>query len=142
MPPLTVVILAAGQGTRMRSRVPKMLHDLCGRPLVRWPVAAALEAGAGPGVVVTAPHTSLRGPLPAGGATVVQPVADGTGGAGRAAIDAIAPEATVVVLPGDAPLVTAQTITELVATHANEQAAATMATMVLADPSGYGRVVR
>jgi bifunctional UDP-N-acetylglucosamine pyrophosphorylase / glucosamine-1-phosphate N-acetyltransferase len=142
MPPLTVVILAAGQGTRMRSRVPKMLHDLCGRPLVRWPVAAALEAGADTVVVVTAPDTSFDGHLPDGVMTVVQPVADGTGGAVRAAIDAIAADATVVVLPGDAPLVTAQTITELVATHTDEEAAATMATMVLADPSGYGRVVR
>jgi bifunctional UDP-N-acetylglucosamine pyrophosphorylase/glucosamine-1-phosphate N-acetyltransferase len=142
MPPLTVVILAAGQGTRMRSRMPKMLHDLCGRPLVRWPVAAALEAGADTVVVVTAPDTSFDGHLPDGVTTVVQPVADGTGGAVLAAIDAIAAEATVVVLPGDAPLVTAQTITELVATHTTQKAAATMATMVLADPSGYGRVVR
>ena len=142
MPDLTVVILAAGQGTRMRSRVPKMLHDLCGRPLVGWPVAAALEAGAAHVLVVTAPGTSFAGHLPEGVATVVQPVADGTGGAVRAAVDAIAAHATVVILPGDAPLVTAQTITELVDTHVRHQAAATMATMVLADPVGYGRVVR
>ena len=45
MPDLTVVILAAGQGTRMRSRLPKMLHPLCGRPLVGWPIAAARDAG-------------------------------------------------------------------------------------------------
>jgi bifunctional UDP-N-acetylglucosamine pyrophosphorylase/glucosamine-1-phosphate N-acetyltransferase len=142
MPPLTVVILAAGQGTRMRSRVPKMLHDLCGRPLVGWPVAAAHEAGATSVVVVAAPHTSFEDHLRDGVTTVVQPVADGTGGAVRAAMPEVEPGATVVVLPGDAPLVTAQTITELVATHARERAAATMATMVLADPTGYGRVVR
>jgi bifunctional UDP-N-acetylglucosamine pyrophosphorylase/glucosamine-1-phosphate N-acetyltransferase len=142
MPPLTVVILAAGQGTRMRSRVPKMLHDLCGRPLVGWPVAAAHEAGATTVVVVAAPHTSFEDHLRDGVTTVVQPVADGTGGAVRAAMPEVEPGATVVVLPGDAPLVTAQTITELVATHARERAAATMATMVLADPTGYGRVVR
>jgi bifunctional UDP-N-acetylglucosamine pyrophosphorylase/glucosamine-1-phosphate N-acetyltransferase len=142
MPDLTVVILAAGQGTRMRSRVPKMLHDLCGRPLVGWPVAAAAEAGAERIVVVTAPDTSFEGHLPDAVRTVVQPVADGTGGAVRAAIDAIAPRATVVILPGDAPLVTAETIGDLVATHEREPASATMATMVLADPTGYGRVVR
>jgi bifunctional UDP-N-acetylglucosamine pyrophosphorylase/glucosamine-1-phosphate N-acetyltransferase len=142
MPALTVVILAAGQGTRMRSRVPKMLHDVCGRPLVGWPVAAALEAGAAAVVVVTGPDTNFEGHLPAGVTTAEQPVADGTGGAVRAAIDAVAPGASVVVLPGDAPLVTAQTIAELVETHERHNAAATMATMVLADPTGYGRVVR
>ena len=57
----TVVILAAGQGTRMRSRTPKMLHDLCGRPMVAWPIMAALEAGAGDVVVVGGPDGSLEG---------------------------------------------------------------------------------
>jgi bifunctional UDP-N-acetylglucosamine pyrophosphorylase/glucosamine-1-phosphate N-acetyltransferase len=139
---LTAVVLAAGQGTRMRSRLPKMLHDLCGRPLVGWPIAAAGEAGAANVVVVRAPDNSLDGHLPDAVATVVQPVADGTGGAVRAAVPAIAPGATVVVLPGDAPLVTAEAIAALVDRHARERAAATMATMLLDDPSGYGRVVR
>src|SRR5580765_4676101 len=142
MPDLMVVILAAGQGTRMRSRVPKMLHDLCGRPLVGWPIAAALEAGATSVVVVGSPDNSLDGHLPEGVATVVQPVPDGTGGAVRAAVPAIAPGATVVVLPGDAPLITATAIAELVEAHDSAAAAATMATMILADPAGYGRVVR
>ena len=142
MPDLTVVILAAGQGTRMRSRVPKMLHDLCGRPLVGWPIAAALGAGATRVVVVGSPDNSLEGHLPAGVTTVVQPVADGTGGAVRAAVPAIEPGATVVVLPGDAPLITAEAIAQLVDAHTAAGAAATMATMVLADPTGYGRVVR
>ena len=142
MPDLTVVILAAGQGTRMRSRVPKMLHDLCGRPLVGWPIAAALEAGATSVVVVGAPDNSLDGHLPEGVVTVVQPVPDGTGGAVRAAMPAIPAGATVVVLPGDAPLITATAIAQLVEAHAGAGAAATMATMILADPAGYGRVVR
>jgi bifunctional UDP-N-acetylglucosamine pyrophosphorylase/glucosamine-1-phosphate N-acetyltransferase len=139
---LTAVVLAAGQGTRMRSRLPKMLHDLCGRPLVGWPIAAAREAGADDVVVVRAPDNSLDGHLPDAVASVVQPVADGTGGAVRAAVPAIAPGATVVVLPGDAPLVTAAAIAALVDRHTREQAAATMATMLLDDPAGYGRVVR
>ena len=58
----TVVILAAGQGTRMRSRTPKVLHDLCGRPMIAWPVAAALAAGAGKVVVVDGPAAPARGP--------------------------------------------------------------------------------
>jgi bifunctional UDP-N-acetylglucosamine pyrophosphorylase/glucosamine-1-phosphate N-acetyltransferase len=119
-----------------------MLHDLCGRPLVGWPIAAAREAGADDVVVVRAPDNSLDGHLPDAVASVVQPVADGTGGAVRAAVPAIAPGATVVVLPGDAPLVTAEAIAALVDRHTREQAAATMATMLLDDPAGYGRVVR
>jgi bifunctional UDP-N-acetylglucosamine pyrophosphorylase/glucosamine-1-phosphate N-acetyltransferase len=142
MAALTAVILAAGQGTRMRSRVPKMLHDLCGRPLVGWPIAAALDAGAASIVVVVAPDNSLDGHLPEAATTVVQPVPDGTGGAVRAAVSAIAPGATVVVLPGDAPLVTAEAIAALVDSHLRQGAAATMATMILEDPTGYGRVVR
>jgi bifunctional UDP-N-acetylglucosamine pyrophosphorylase/glucosamine-1-phosphate N-acetyltransferase len=69
-------------------------------------------------------------------------VPDGTGGAVRAAVPAIAPGAMVVVLPGDAPLVTAEAIAALVDSHVRQGAAATMATMILDDPTGYGRVVR
>jgi bifunctional UDP-N-acetylglucosamine pyrophosphorylase / glucosamine-1-phosphate N-acetyltransferase len=142
MPGLTAVILAAGQGTRMRSRLPKMLHPLCGRPLVGWPVAAALAAGAERVVVVDSPANTLQGRLPEGVRTVLQPAPNGTGGAVQAAAAEIDPDATVVVLPGDAPLVTAAAITALVAAHEAARSAATMATMVLADPTGYGRVVR
>ena len=142
MPDLTVVILAAGQGTRMRSSTPKMLHPLCGRPLVGWPIAAARDAGAGRIVVVDAPGGALAGHLPEGVATVTQPEANGTGGAVQAAAGEIASDATVVVLPGDAPLVTAEAIAALVEAHAASGAAATMATMQLDDPAGYGRVVR
>ena len=142
MAALTVVILAAGQGTRMRSRVPKMLHDLGGRPLVGWPIVAALEAGAGDVVVVDSPANTLEGHLPDGVTTMIQPAPNGTGGAVRAAAPAIEPGATVVVLPGDAPLVTAEAIAALVDSHTRQGAAATMATMLLDDPAGYGRVVR
>src|SRR4051794_28187147 len=114
MAALTAVILAAGQGTRMRSTVPKMLHPLCGRPLVGWPIAAALGAGADAIVVVDAPANTLEGQLPEGVTSVIQPVANGTGGAVLAAVAQIAPQAIVVVLPGDAPLVTAEAIAGLV----------------------------
>ncbi len=142
MPAPTVIVLAAGQGTRMRSTVPKMLHELCGRPLVAWPIAAALEAGAGTVVVVDSPARALEAHLPPGVLSVVQPVPDGTGGAVRAAAGHIDPGAPVVVLPGDVPLVTAAAIGELVDAHAASGAAATMATIELEDPAGYGRVIR
>ena len=136
-----VVILAAGQGTRMRSRVPKGLHDLCGRPLVAWPVAAAREAGAGRVVVVDGPDRALEPGLPDGVELAVQPVPDGTGGAVRAAAGHLG-DGTVLVLNGDVPLVTARTLDRLLAAHREAGAAATLATMTLDDPSGYGRVVR
>jgi bifunctional UDP-N-acetylglucosamine pyrophosphorylase / glucosamine-1-phosphate N-acetyltransferase len=142
----TVVILAAGQGTRMRSAKAKVLHELCGRPLVLWPVCAAHEAGAGRVVVVDSPERELESVLPEGVELAVQARRDGTGGAAAAAIDQIGgelAEATpVVVLAGDVPLLRAETIRELLDVHARSGAAATMASAILEDPSGYGRVVR
>lgn len=138
----TVVILAAGQGTRMRSSKPKVLHELCGLPMILWPVRAALAAGAGRVVVVDSPERPLQDVLPEGVELVVQPQSDGTGGAVRAAADAIDPQAPVVVLSGDVPLVSAEAIRDLVDAHVGLGAVATMVTTVLADPRGYGRVVR
>ncbi|HEX4189285.1 MAG TPA: bifunctional UDP-N-acetylglucosamine diphosphorylase/glucosamine-1-phosphate N-acetyltransferase GlmU [Solirubrobacteraceae bacterium] len=146
----SVVILAAGQGTRMRSDTPKVLHELCGRPMVLWPVLAALEAGAGRIVVVDSPACALAGVLPDGVEIAVQPRADGTGGAAAAAmaeLDAHTPPgsdptAPVVVLSGDVPLVSAEVISGLVEAHVRSGAGATLATTVLEDPAGYGRVIR
>ncbi len=138
----TVVILAAGQGTRMRSRTPKMLHDICGRPMIDWTVAAALEAGAAKVVVVGSPDGALDGRLPDGVVLAVQPEANGTGGALLAAAHEIDGDAPVLVLNGDAPLVTASALRALIDAHGATGAAATVVTMTLEDPSGYGRVVR
>ncbi len=140
MPRLTAVILAAGQGTRMRSKTPKVLHDLCGWPLVRWPVEAARQAGADRVVVVGGPDRALEGHLPDGVELAVQEQARGTGDAVLAAADHIDRDDVVVVLAGDVPLVTPDAIRGLAAAHA--QAGATMATMILDDPGQYGRVVR
>ena len=141
MTPRTVVILAAGKGTRMRSDTPKALHDLCGRPMFAWPVAAALEAGMDKVVVVGGPDRALAGRVPDGVALAVQPVPNGTGGAVLAAADHL-DGGTVLVLHGDAPLVTPQAIADLAAAHANNGATGTIATMTLENPGGYGRVVR
>ena len=138
----TVVILAAGEGTRMRSALPKVLHPLCGRPLILWPVLAAQAAGAGKVVVVDGPKRALADVLPAGVETVVQAEPLGTGDAVRAAAEHIDPGEPVVILMGDVPLITQEAIAALVAAHDEAAAAATMATMVLEDPTGYGRVVR
>ena len=137
----TVVILAAGQGTRMRSRTPKVLHDLCGRPMIAWPVAAALAAGAGKVVVVDGPERPLEGRLPDGVEVSIQPEANGTGGAVQAAAAHLGDE-PVLVLNGDVPLVTAEALAALLEAHAADGAQATIASMELDDPAGYGRVVR
>jgi bifunctional UDP-N-acetylglucosamine pyrophosphorylase/glucosamine-1-phosphate N-acetyltransferase len=138
----TAVVMAAGQGTRMRSATPKVLHEICGRPMVAWPVAAAQEAGAERVVVVSSPSVDLAAALPGGTRTATQPRPDGTGGAVLAALPETADGLPVVVLSGDVPLVSAAAIEELVTAHLQANAAATMATTLLADPSGYGRVVR
>jgi bifunctional UDP-N-acetylglucosamine pyrophosphorylase / glucosamine-1-phosphate N-acetyltransferase len=138
----TAVVMAAGQGTRMRSAVPKVLHELCGRPLVAWPVLAAREAGAVGVVVVTSPGISVNGALPEGVATAVQPEPNGTGGAVVAALPELPESGAVVVINGDVPLVSAEVLGRLVGTHERAGAAATLVTARLADPSGYGRIVR
>jgi bifunctional UDP-N-acetylglucosamine pyrophosphorylase / glucosamine-1-phosphate N-acetyltransferase len=137
-----VVILAAGQGTRMRSATPKLLHPLCGRPMIAWPVAAAREAGAATVVVVDSPERPLAAVLAEDVEVAVQQRPLGTADAVKAAAAQIGPEDTVIVINGDVPLITAETIRALADAHARSGAAATMATAVLDDPSGYGRVVR
>jgi bifunctional UDP-N-acetylglucosamine pyrophosphorylase / glucosamine-1-phosphate N-acetyltransferase len=138
----SAVVMAAGQGTRMRSALPKVLHELCGRPMVAWPVLAARAAGAQAIVVVTSPDIDLTPALPRGATTAVQPIPDGTGGAVLAALPDVTQGQPVVVLSGDVPLVSAEAITRLVDAHRASGAAATLVSTELADPAGYGRVVR
>lgn len=137
-----VVILAAGQGTRMRSATPKVLHPLCGRPLLAWPIAAARAAGAARVVVVGGPDKALEPHLPEGVLHAVQQEPRGTADAVAAAAAHVERDAPVIVLSGDVPLVTADALRALAAAHVRHGASATMLTMVLDDPSGYGRVVR
>ena len=142
VPAPTVLILAAGEGTRMRSDTPKVLHPICGRPMIGWPIRAAQEAGAGRIVVVDGPQRRLEGELPEGVELAVQEEPNGTGDAVRSAAGHIGAEDTVLVLMGDVPLITADAITALAQAHETSGAAATMATMELEDPAGYGRVIR
>ncbi|MBV9944983.1 MAG: bifunctional UDP-N-acetylglucosamine diphosphorylase/glucosamine-1-phosphate N-acetyltransferase GlmU [Solirubrobacterales bacterium] len=137
-----VVILAAGQGTRMRSETPKLLHEVCGRAIIAWPVAAARAAGAGEIVVVEGPDRPLASSLDGQVTTAVQQEPRGTADAVKSAAQHIDPGGTVIVLNGDHPLITAETLRGLAEAHARSGAAATLATAVLDDPSGYGRVVR
>jgi bifunctional UDP-N-acetylglucosamine pyrophosphorylase / glucosamine-1-phosphate N-acetyltransferase len=134
--------MAAGEGTRMRSSTPKMLHPVCGRPMVAWPIVAAREAGAGRVAAIVSPGRDLSAGLPESVETVLQQRADGTGGAIRAALPLIEEAETVLVLSGDVPLISVETISGLLQAHESSQAAATMLTIELEDPAAYGRVVR
>jgi bifunctional UDP-N-acetylglucosamine pyrophosphorylase/glucosamine-1-phosphate N-acetyltransferase len=140
-----VVILAAGQGTRMRSATPKVLHPLCGRPVIGWPIAAARAAGAQKVVVVGGPDRALEPAVPADDPTVVLAVQQeprGTADAVASAREHIERDASVLIVCGDVPLITGDALRELAQTHADRHASATMLTMLLDDPTGYGRVVR
>jgi bifunctional UDP-N-acetylglucosamine pyrophosphorylase/glucosamine-1-phosphate N-acetyltransferase len=127
----------------MRSGLPKMLHPVCGRPMVAWPIEAAREAtGAEWIVAIDSPKQNSVPGLPDKVRIVTQPEPDGTGGAVRAALPLIEEAETVLVLSGDVPLISAETISGLLEAHAASGAAATMLTIELDDPGAYGRVVR
>jgi bifunctional UDP-N-acetylglucosamine pyrophosphorylase / glucosamine-1-phosphate N-acetyltransferase len=134
--------MAAGEGTRMRSSLPKMLHPVCGRPMVAWPILAAREAGAGRIAAIVSPERDIVSGLPDKVQIVTQPEPDGTGGALRAALPLIREWETVLVLSGDHPVISAETISGLLDAHRETGAAATVMTAVLDAPGNFGRVVR
>jgi bifunctional UDP-N-acetylglucosamine pyrophosphorylase / glucosamine-1-phosphate N-acetyltransferase len=149
MSDLSVIVLAAGEGTRMRSATTaKVLFGFAGRSLLDHVLAASAALDPAETVVVVGhrrdhviAHLERHGP-PA--KIVVQPEQDGTGHAVRLALDALPdePAGKVVVLPGDTPLLRSATLLELYHRHLDTGAAATMLTSVMADPTGYGRVIR
>jgi bifunctional UDP-N-acetylglucosamine pyrophosphorylase / glucosamine-1-phosphate N-acetyltransferase len=125
----------------MRSRTPKLLHTICGWPMIAWPVAAARGVGASKIVVVDAPGLPLRAHLDDDVTVAVQEQPLGTGDALKAAGEHFG-SGSVVVLYGDVPLIRPQTIVNLVQAHEQADVAATMLTAIPDDPSGYGRVIR
>src|SRR3954465_15070137 len=134
------VVMAAGLGTRMRSATPKHLHPLLGRRLVDWVIAAATDAGADPIVVVASPDPREEFD---GMEVAVQERPLGTGDAVRAAREKLgAASRDVLVLSGDVPLLTADLLRDLVATHRDEQAAATVLAFEPPQAGSYGRIVR
>src|SRR5437763_12705862 len=139
---LTALIMAAGQGTRMRSQLPKVLHGVCGRPMVEWVIEAARGAGASRVVCVTRPGDGVAEGLPNHVEVVEQTTGEGTGAAVLAGRDALEGSETAVVLSGDVPLTSAKLIAGLVEDHARENASATLLTTDRLDPTAYGRIVR
>jgi bifunctional UDP-N-acetylglucosamine pyrophosphorylase / glucosamine-1-phosphate N-acetyltransferase len=141
---LATVILAAGKGTRLKSSLAKVLHRAGGRTLVEHVVRACAPLGARQMVIVVGHQAEQVTPVvePLGAETVLQQPQHGTGHAMQVARRALGRAKLAVVLPGDAPLVRTETLKALVAAHRAGKAAATILTAVLADPSGYGRILR
>jgi bifunctional UDP-N-acetylglucosamine pyrophosphorylase / glucosamine-1-phosphate N-acetyltransferase len=139
--PFTVLIMAAGQGTRMRSETPKVLHRICGKPMIDWVVDAARAAGAGRVVCVVRAGDGVAEGLPDGVVVAEQLEGEGTGAAVLAARDQV-DEGPLVVLSGDHPLVTPEQIAGLVHEHRDKRAGVTILTTEELDPFGYGRIVR
>jgi bifunctional UDP-N-acetylglucosamine pyrophosphorylase/glucosamine-1-phosphate N-acetyltransferase len=146
-PRRTVVVLAAGEGKRMKSATPKVLHPLLGRTLVGHVLAAAEAAQAGRTIVVVGHKadqvTEHLAEIAPAATTVLQARQNGTGHAVRLALEA-APDlaGTVVVLNGDVPLLRPATLEALVAAHEEARIGATVLAAEVADPSGLGRIVR
>ncbi len=138
---LTVVVLAAGEGKRMRSRRPKVLHVLGGRPLVAYPLRLARNLADRIVLVVGRDAEGVRRAAGNGIGFVEQAERLGTGHALQQAQHecGVGP---IVVLPGDTPLLTEATLTRLIAHHVETGAAATLLTSVVDRPIGYGRVLR
>ena len=137
------LILAAGEGTRMKSDKPKVAHEVLGKPMLNWVVDAARDAGCERVIAVTGHRAEQVEALLSGVDRVRQESQLGTGHAVMCARDAIAEfRGSLVVLSGDTPLLRAETIAGLVAMRESSGAACTVLTTVLANPSGYGRVVR
>ncbi|WP_418832165.1 bifunctional UDP-N-acetylglucosamine diphosphorylase/glucosamine-1-phosphate N-acetyltransferase GlmU [Paraeggerthella sp.] len=138
------IVLAAGAGTRMKSKKPKVAHEVLGKPLVRWVVDAAREAGVDRVVSVVGHAREQVIPLIEGDTqAVVQSEQNGTAGAVLVCADALADfDGSLVVLSGDCPLITPRTIAQLVEARERDNAAVVVLTMELDDPFGYGRIVR
>jgi bifunctional UDP-N-acetylglucosamine pyrophosphorylase/glucosamine-1-phosphate N-acetyltransferase len=139
---LTVVILAAGEGKRMRSRQAKVLHELCGRPLVAYPLRLARALADRIVLVVPPGEDSIAAIAGPDVVSVEQRERLGTGHAVVQAREACGAGGSVLVLPGDVPLLGAETVERLVSHHQATGAAATLLTAVVDNPFGYGRVLR
>ena len=139
---LTAVILAAGHGTRMRSRTPKVLHPICGRPIVDWVVDAVKEAGAAHVMaIVSSHHAEVAAHLDGSTEVIYQREPEGTGHAVQQVPAEVLARGDVLVVNADSPLLTTDTVRKLVATHRSSGAQATIASVV--DPTrADGRILR
>jgi bifunctional UDP-N-acetylglucosamine pyrophosphorylase/glucosamine-1-phosphate N-acetyltransferase len=141
---LAVIVLAAGKGTRMKSDLPKVLHRAAGRSLLGWVLAAVDPLDADETVAVIGHGAdAVTSALPPSAVIRVQEPQLGTGDAVRVGLSGCSDGVdTVLVVPGDMPLLEAGTLGSVVEAHRTQQAAATVLTVKMADPAGYGRIER
>ena len=142
---VAIAIMAAGKGTRLKSRHPKVLHEVGGKPILAHVIATATKVVPAQDIFVIIGHEAdqVRAAVAATGVQfVLQAEQRGTGHALMAAKDALAGYDQVIVLSGDAPLIMSETIQKLSAFHAKQKAAMTLLSADLHDPTGYGRVIR
>ena len=140
----TAIILAAGQGTRMKSKLPKVLHKALGKPMVQWVIDCLTDAGVNNKIAVLGHGGEQVATVVAEQASIVYQTEQlGTGHAVMQGVKALATDNDcVVVLCGDTPLLQADTIKALLEKHQQEQNAVTILTAQAVDPTGYGRIVR
>ena len=138
------IVLAAGAGTRMKSDKPKVAHEVLGKPLVNWVLDAAEEAGIERLVTVVGHKREQVIPLVEDRAEiVVQEEQRGTAHAVLSCSDALADfEGSLLVLSGDCPLITSETMRALIDMRESNDAAVVVLTMEMPDPTGYGRIIR
>ncbi|MFZ0815418.1 MAG: bifunctional UDP-N-acetylglucosamine diphosphorylase/glucosamine-1-phosphate N-acetyltransferase GlmU [Candidatus Sulfotelmatobacter sp.] len=144
-PRVAVAIMAAGKGTRLKSQLPKVLHEVGGKPLLAHVIAAATRVVPANDIFAIIGHEADRvrsAVAPTGINFVLQSEQRGTGHALMVAQKALSEYDHVIVLSGDAPQITPQTIANLLNFHLDEQAAMTLLSADLDNPTGYGRVLR
>src|SRR3989338_3008708 len=142
---IITIILAAGLGKRMKSGLAKVLHPVAGIPMILYPVKVAEEISSERTVVVVGHQADkVRDVLSGKDVDIVhQAEQKGTADAVKAGMDAISGcKGMALILCGDVPLITSETISDLIAAHEKEHASVTVLTTCVEDPSGYGRVVR
>ncbi|MGC1373301.1 MAG: bifunctional UDP-N-acetylglucosamine diphosphorylase/glucosamine-1-phosphate N-acetyltransferase GlmU [Candidatus Sulfotelmatobacter sp.] len=142
---VAVAIMAAGKGTRLKSQLPKVLHEVGGKPLLAHVIRAAASVVPPHDVYAIIGHEADRVRAAVAGAGVnfiLQPEQRGTGHALMVAREALSNYDHVIVFSGDAPQITPQTIAQLLNFHLDQRAAMTLLSADLADPTGYGRVIR
>jgi bifunctional UDP-N-acetylglucosamine pyrophosphorylase/glucosamine-1-phosphate N-acetyltransferase len=145
VPRVAIVIMAAGKGTRLKSKHPKVLHEVGGKPLLAHVIAAATKVVPAPDVYAIVGHEAdrVRQAVAATGINfILQKEQRGTGHALMVAREALASYDEVIVLSGDAPLISPQTVQRLHDFHNASHPAMTILTAQLPDPTGYGRVIR
>ena len=145
MKKVKAVILAAGKGTRMKSELPKVIHKALGKPMVEYSIEAAVEAGADMSdvcLVVGHKADMVKDVVGEGVTYVLQEEQLGTGHAVKCARDFLGDEGQTLILFGDTPLITAETLNRLAEHHKKNGNTVTVLSAMIDDPTGYGRIIR